>query len=289
MRYSCLHTHTIFCDGHEDVEAMCRAAVEKGLVSIGFSSHAPIPSPFAEDSVWHMRADRLEEYAAAVHAARKRWEGRLDVYLGLEIDYISGVCGPADGRFAKLGLDYSIGSVHYLLPPNGAAPFTVDGPPEEWETGVREGFGGDGERAAAAYWEAVSAMVADGGFDIVGHLDLVKKNNRGRWFDQNGATYRALASATMDAIAESGAVVEVNTGGLIRGNTTEVYPAPWMLGDLRSRQVRMMINADAHRGEHLGGHYEEARRLLVAAGFDQVVLFSGRNPDGKAVRTAEPL
>ncbi len=290
MRYSCLHTHTLFCDGREDVESMCRAAADRGFVSIGFSSHAPIPSPFAEASVWHMRQDRLHEYAESVRSARERWKGQLDVYLGLEIDYIRGVCGPADGRFRAIGLDFVIASVHYLIPPNGAEAFTVDGPAEEWERGVRDGFGGDGEAAAAAYWDAVAAMVAEGGLDIVAHLDLVKKNNReNRWFDPEGAAYRGAANTAMDAIAKGDAVVEVNTGGLNRGSTVEAYPAPWMIRGLREQGVRMTVNADAHRGEHLGGHYEEARRLLVSAGYSSAVLFGGRSSDGRAIWAEDPL
>jgi histidinol-phosphatase (PHP family) len=93
----------------------------------------------------------------------------------------------------------------------------------------------------------------------------------------------------MEAISRTDAVVEVNTGGLNRGSTTEVYPASWMLGELKKRGVRMMVNADAHRGEHLGGHYEEARRELAQAGFDSTVLFRGRGPDGRAIWAEDPL
>jgi histidinol-phosphatase (PHP family) len=42
LKYSCLHTHTDFCDGSGDVESFCRAAWEKGLTAIGFSAHAPL-------------------------------------------------------------------------------------------------------------------------------------------------------------------------------------------------------------------------------------------------------
>ena len=40
MRYSDLHTHTVFSDGICTMEEMVRAAAEKGLISIGISDHS---------------------------------------------------------------------------------------------------------------------------------------------------------------------------------------------------------------------------------------------------------
>lgn len=275
MRLSCLHTHTFFCDGHADVEDFCSEAFRKGFASLGFSSHAPIPLA----SEWHLRLERLDEYLSDIRGAAERWSGRLDVLAGLEVDYIAGLgaedgtdgfFGPSCRRFSDLPLDYVIGSVHYLSPA-GSERFTVDGPAEEWERGVSDGYGGDAEAAAEAYWEAVAAMVRAGGFDIVGHLDLVKKNNRGtRVFDEDGHRYAAAAEAALDSIADrkDSIFVEINTGGMNRGSIAEPYPSLRLLRALRDRDVRMTVNADAHRPEHLDGHYDEARRSLLAAGFE---------------------
>ncbi len=283
MRLACLHAHTNFCDGADSVDAMCRAAYESGLVALGFSAHAPLP--FRTD--WHLDADRLDEYAAAVREAAAEWKGKLAVYLGLEIDYIAGRTGPADGRFESIGLDFSIGSVHYLVPKNGAEPFTVDGPYEEWERGVAEGYGGDGEAAAEAYWDAVAAMIREGGFDFVGHLDLIKKNNgaggRPRSFDPEGSRYRTAAARAVEALRETKAVVELNTGALNRGSLKETYPSAELLAKLRSIDARIVINADAHRAAHVAGHYDEARRTLRAAGFDKTVLFNGSGWETEAL------
>jgi len=275
MRLACLHTHTDFCDGADTVDAMCRAAFDSGLSAIGFSAHAPLPFRTA----WHLSADRLEEYAHAVRTAAAEWKGRLPVYLGLELDYIEGIAGPAEGRFESIGLDYSIGSVHYLVPENGAEPFTVDGPYEEWARGVEEGYGGDGEAAAEAYWRAVGRMAKAGGFDFVGHLDLVKKNNgaggRPRSFDPDGPRYRSAALEALEEIRKAGTVVEVNTGALNRGSLSETYPSIELLEEARGRGIRVVVNADAHRAAHVAGHYEEARRALRAAGYEFAVLFNG--------------
>jgi histidinol-phosphatase (PHP family) len=277
MTRTSLHTHTPFCDGTDDVETMCRAAWEKGLAAIGFSGHAPIHEKTGIESDWHISGERLEEYLAQVQAARVRWEGKLQVFLGLEVDYIKGLCGPADRDIRELGLDYIIASVHFLLPPGKGGLFSVDGPMKELARGVREGFAGDGEAMMECYWDAVQDMIAAGGFDILGHADLIKKNNSGqRWFNPESGTYRRKIRETALAAGRAGLVVEVNTGGLNRRKTADTYPSVPLLRLFREAGVPALITADAHRVRELDGHYREARESLLAAGYAEQVLFGGR-------------
>jgi histidinol-phosphatase (PHP family) len=289
MRYSCIHTHTNFCDGHDDVETICRAAYDQGLVSVGFSAHAPIRRKTGISSDWHLPDDRLEEYLDTVRSARRRWAGKLPVFLGLEADYIRGLMGPADRDYRDMGLDYIIGSVHYVIPPKGGEPFTVDGPGEELERDLREKFDDDGEALMETYWDAVMDMLREGGFDVLGHMDLIKKNNSPRqWFSPGGErSLRRIAQAVSETAA-SGVVVELNTGGLNRGKTTEPYPSPGILGLLKEKEVPIIITADAHCAGHLRGHYDDARQSLLDAGYTRMALFEGRQ-DGRPVWSSEDL
>ncbi|MDR2630538.1 MAG: histidinol-phosphatase [Spirochaetaceae bacterium] len=289
MVYSCIHTHTTFCDGKDDIETFCRTAYERGFVSLGFSAHAPIRKKTGLDSDWHLAEDRLPEYLEGVFAARRRWEGKIAVYAGLEVDYIRGMIGPADKEFQSLGLDYIIGSVHYVIPPDGAPPFTVDEPPEAFSQKVRDHFGGDGAGVMETYWNAMAGMIRAGGFDLLAHPDLIKKNNgRERYFSRESETYLTHLKKTAGLAAGSGVVVEVNTGGLIRGWTDETYPELRFLRFLKEKNTPVIITADAHRAEHLGGYYAEARKTLLAAGYTQAVLFAGRT-QGRPVWKEDPL
>ena len=280
-KYSSLHTHTVFCDGEDDVETMCRHAFEKGLVSIGFSAHAPLGKTGLELD-WHLKDERLGEYLDEVRAAQRRWKGKIPVYLGLELDYIKGRRSALDMDIRELDLDYIIGSVHYVVPPQGA-PFPVDYPFEEMEKNIQASLGGDGEAMMNAYWDAVLEMVNLGGFDIVGHLDLVKKSNgNDRWFDTDSKSYMQRVEEVVRAIAAAGLVVEVNTGGMNRGFLSEAYPSPSILRILRRYKVPVIITADAHRSCDLDGHYVEARQMLCNAGYTSHVFFEGRK-DGKPI------
>jgi histidinol-phosphatase (PHP family) len=271
-KFSSLHTHTIFCDGKDDIETMCSAAHAKGLTAIGFSAHAPIEKAGFKTH-WNMPEDRLDAYINEVQVARQRWEGKLTVYLGLEMDYIKGLRSALDKDITGLPLDYLIGSVHFLVPPRGA-PFTIDGPVAEVEKGLQEGYGGDGEALMNVYWDAVAEMVSLGGFDIVGHLDLIKKRNmENRWFNREGAAYQQRTAEIAQAISAAGLIVEVNTGGLNRGHYAETAPALPILRQLRQHDVPVIITADAHRTQTLDGHYPTACQTLIDSGYNTHVLY----------------
>jgi histidinol-phosphatase (PHP family) len=288
MSLSCIHTHSNFCDGKDDIETICRTAWEKGLSSIGFSSHAPIFKKTGFVSDWHIKEERFAGYLGCVREAKKRWAGKLPVYLGLEVDYIRGLSGPADRDYRELGLDYIIGSVHYVVPPRGA-PFTVDGPAEEFEQGIRECFSGDSEALVQAYFDAEKEMISLGGFDILGHADLVKKNNsHDEWFSRDSKTYRNCIEEIASLCSGSEFAVEINTGGLNRKKTLETYPGLCFLRLLRAKNVPVIITSDAHRAADLDGHYAAAVETLLNASYTETVLFEGK-AGGKAVWRSEKL
>jgi histidinol-phosphatase (PHP family) len=173
----------------------------------------------------------------------------------------------------------------------------VDGPGEEFERDLREKFDGDGEALMETYWEAVMDMLREGGFDVLGHMDLIKKNNppyerpQGRrqgWFSPEGERYLRRIAQAVSETAASGVVVELNTGGLNRGKTTEPYPSLGILRLLKEKDVPIIITADAHRAGHLRGHYDTARQTLLDAGYTRTVLFEGRQ-NGRPVWSSEEL
>ena len=276
-RFTCLHTHTDFCDGKGDVESYCQSAWDKGLHSLGFSSHAPTGKKTGiSDSSWNKMGDRLQEYAQTVNAAKRRWEGRLPVFLGLEVDFIPGLMSPMDRDYQNLGLDYIIGSVHYVIPPHGA-PFTVDSSLIKVEKGIKEGFGGDPLAMVEAYYDSLEMLIKSGGFDFLGHPDLVKKHNlENRFFDEDSQYYRKRCQTAAGLAGKYGIAIEVNTGGMNRRYLDSPYPSLQLLEMFCKNNVPALISADAHNREDLDGHYKEAAETLLAAGYTEMLLFEGR-------------
>ena len=279
--FSCMHTHTLFCDGKNDIETMCRAAYEKKLYAIGFSAHAPITKKTGIKSEWHLSDERLDEYVEQVLEAKRRWQGKLPVFLGFEVDYIKGLRSAVDSDIKAVNPDYLIGSVHYVIPANGAEPFAVDDPPEKFTKGLNEGFGGDANALMNYYYDAVAEMTAIGGFEILGHADIIKKNcNDKKLWPSENETCRQEEIAR--AAAEAGITVEVNTGAINNGTLREVYPSLSFLRLFRKYEVPVIITADAHKAENVDGNYDTALQTLIYANFKEHTLFIGKN-NGKAL------
>jgi len=285
--FSSMHTHTKFCDGKDDIETMCSAAYEKSLFAIGFSSHAPIDKQLGFSTDWNMKSTLAEEYASQVLVTKERWRGKLNVFLGLEVDYIKGKRSLLDGDIIKLNLDYIIGSVHYLFPENGAQSFTVDGPQEEFDKGLNEGFNGDAKKLMHAYYDAVGEMIQAGGFDIIGHADLIKRNTIGKnlWpYEEEVERQNEIASMADKA----GLVFEVNTGGINRNKIQETYPSLAFLKIIKKFKVPVIITADAHCAKDIIGNYDTALNTLELADINEHLLFTGKN-NKKAVWQVEKI
>jgi len=255
---------------------MCRAAYEKKIYAIGFSAHAPITKKTGIKSDWNLKDENADKYVEQVLEAKKRWHGKLEVFLGFEVDYIKGLRSALDSDIKAVNPDYLIGSVHYVIPANGAEPFTVDGPWEEFEKGVKEGFNGDAQALMHYYYDALAEMTALGGFEILGHADLIKKNciTKNYWPKEEEACRQAEIAR---AAAKAGLTVEVNTGGINRGKISEVYPSFSFLRLLRENNVPVIITSDAHCAADIDGNYQTALRTLIEAGYKEHFIFMGKN------------
>ena len=270
MQLRNLHTHTTYCDGKNSPAEMAAAALKKGFASLGFSAH--FAYPFAAD--WHIAPQDIPAYMSDIEALKKEYAGRMEIFAGFEADYIRGSLYPERRLFASWKPDFIIGSVHFVPSDSGkpAPLITVDDTAENVRRWLAECFGGDEKRAVRAYFAAVRSMAAECDFDIVGHADLIKRRNKElSFFDESAAWYKEEAHKTAEAIAQSGKIVEINTGGIARGNTDSVYPSEAMLYVLRKGGAPVTISADAHTTETLDTAFGEAVRAARGAGYRSAV------------------
>ena len=193
MKYN-LHTHTTWCDGRDAPETVVQAAVAKGFDALGFSSHASFPEAMPGVLAPEQGAAYVDEMRglAAKHASHIR------ILCGVEADYIPGVTAPERARYAHLGLDYIIGSIHFVVAPDGGR-VPVDHAPPLLEEGIRAHFGGSAEAFVRAYFRQQRDMLERFDFDIAGHLDLVRKFNvKNPYFDESAQWYSEELAATAD-------------------------------------------------------------------------------------------
>jgi len=261
--YANFHTHARYCDGQGELADYVRAAQKLGFEALGFSCHNPLPFP----CTWTMPPEELPVYLKTAAELKESRPPGLELLVGLEIDYIPGLSGPADPRFRDLNLDFTIGSVHFLGLLADGSRWTVDGPREELERGLAESFRGDLRAAVRRYYELVAELVALSPPDMLGHFDLIKKNNRdGRLFSEEEQWYRECVCAALDEVARSQVVMEVNTGGLFRDTSGSLYPSSWIITECLARDIPLIVNSDAHKPEDLAGCFPETYALLDELG-----------------------
>jgi len=167
------HTHCDYCDGVGSPESIVETAIRKGMKAIGFSSHATLPFP----AEWTMKASNLQNYCSEINQLKMRYEDQIDVLLGLEIDYIPGLTGPDHALFENLGLDYAIGSVHFCGKLSNGYYWTIDSS-RSFKTGFSEIYNSDVKRLIHEYYRRIREMTKVSNYEIIGHLDIAKVNNR---------------------------------------------------------------------------------------------------------------
>jgi len=201
----------------------------------------------------------------------------MEVLLGLEIDYIAGICGPSDGRFNAVGLDYVIGAVHHVRPPRLGydALATVDDGQDSFDALIAQGYDNNSNTLIEDYYKAVTECIKAGGFDIFGHFDLIRKNNPNMSrFREDTSHYMAAAMSAVDALTGTGIIVEINTGGMARGKLPTPYPAAWILKELKVRNVDICLNSDAHASAHLLACREAGLQAAAEAGYESLAIIT---------------
>ncbi len=252
------HMHTPLCrHAVGEPGEYARAALEAGLVEIGFSDHAPMPEDNFDD--WRMPAADLDLYIQKVEHARAQ-NPQLAIKIGLELDYIPGYEDWVRKLARRHPWDYLIGSVHYLSP-----SWAIDNPKQisEWKRH-------DPLEVWTAYFERLTLAAQSGLFDIIGHADLCKKFCFYPAGDCTGLFRKFLSAARA-----ADAVVELNTAGL-RKDCREIYPGLHLLKLAAETGVPITFGSDAHAPGEVGLNFAEAVAWAREAGYTRYSRFTGR-------------
>ncbi len=248
------HIHTTYSDGKADPEEYIIQAISAGMKEIGFSEHINLLEANKE---WCMDPERIHEYISHIGRLRKTVSG-IKIKTGLEFDYSPGKEEEIYKFINRLGLDYVIGSVHYL------GEKTVDSGPDFYENR-------DIDEIYETYFAYVNEAVASGLFDIIAHCDLVRIYN----FKPTSSPehfYRNLA-ANMKI---HDVAFEVNTNGRNRP-LGDFYPDRRFLKIFSKENVPVCVNSDAHLPVRVGQYFDEAYMLLKEAGYKEMAVFNRRD------------
>lgn len=267
MQDSNFHSHCTYCDGHAETEAFVKSAIDKQFRAYGFSSHSPLPFR----TIWNMDVEDMDTYIKEVNDLKHKYANEIELYCGLEIDYLSDQYNASSDYFTSLPLDYRIGSLHFITQDADYKQLVcIDGPFSEFKENINEYYGGDVHALIKHYYELMSKMVETGCFDFVGHLDKIYMNASGySEFDVASKQYTSQVIDLLHLIKEKGQKIEINTKVLSK--KAMLFPHQQFFDTIKQLEIPLMVNSDSHYPELVNDGRAEVLQLLKQAGIKATV------------------
>lgn len=272
MYLSNYHSHCTFCDGRSTMEEFVRFAIAKGIYKYGFSSHAPLPF----HTKWNMPEDDFDDYVKEFLRLKTKYDDRIELYLGLEIDYIEGCTDVGKNLFRSQKLDFTICSIHYLDKISENEYWSIDGAFCDFDKGLKMLYGGDIQAGVKRFFELSTRMIEKGGFDIVGHLDkIIYHGIKMPEFNIYSKWYFNLMSDILELIKKNNLILEINTKSLLEFGFT--YPHQMFYPLIREFDIPIVVNSDCHYPTNITDGFQQTFNALKKAGFKTTYqLFNGQ-------------
>ncbi len=254
------HLHTSRCCHAEGTPAEYLARAETiGLQEIGFADHFPLGlldyTPRVQVT---MLPDELDSYIEDIEDL-KAASRIVSIKTGIEVDYLPGTEKKLEQLLTKHNFDYVIGSIHFLDGWDFTHPVYAVSYQER-----------DLDALYETYFELVWSACRSGYFDIIGHIDVIKKFG----FRPRGAIDHYLQE-TARVLAETDTSFELNTAGR-DAPVGEFYPDRRLLEEALAQGVSITAGSDAHGPGQVGRYFDEAEKLLREVGYGELATFTKR-------------
>jgi histidinol-phosphatase (PHP family) len=253
------HIHSNYsCDCQVTMEEMCQAAIEFGVEEIGFSDHYdlipedPCCAFFQADAWWQ-----------TLQRCREDFRGSLSIRAGIELGEPHLFQTEIQEILGSYPWDYSLASVHWV------------GSKTVFDSSY---FTNTPDVAYRTYFREVAEMVTRADFDILAHMDVVKRYGFDIYGVYDPLQFESEIREILSICAKRGIALEVNTAYL-RRPIQQISPSPVILSWFREEGgQRVTLGSDAHLSEHVGFGLDSAMGFLRSAGFKHLTSFESRNP-----------
>jgi histidinol-phosphatase (PHP family) len=240
------------------MEEMCRAALSADLTEIGFTDHFDlIPEDpcyaFFKADAWWQQLERC----------RQIFDGHLDIKAGIEIGEPHRFTEEVRALLKNHAWDYCLGSVHWVDDELIFDPAYYQQPASE---------------AYRRYFAELLDMVQGGLCDIVAHADIVKRYGFDTYGPYQPEHYESEIRAVLQACAQSGIALEINTSTL-RRPIHQPSPNKQIVGWFFEEGGQYItLGSDAHRPDEIADGLESIMDWLPETGFNHLASYTRRKP-----------
>jgi histidinol-phosphatase (PHP family) len=258
------HLHTeLSHDSAVVIDAYAQRAVDNGIAELAITDHvdfAPSAPGFG--------ATTFQQRERYVREAAERWaDAGLAIRFGAEITWDSAWADAIREHLAAHRYDFVIGSVHVYrdspYAPANVAAF-VDG------RSLRD--------IVDPYFAEVAAGARTGLFDVMGHIDFMKRFLAPHLDLAELRAALDLYEPILHALVDSGTGLELNTSGL-RSPAEETFPSAAVVARFHELGGRALtIGSDAHDVDHVAWAFDDGYATARATGFTELTFRRG-GPD----------
>lgn len=129
------------------------------------------------------------------------------------------------------------------------------------------------------YLDQLEELVQTGCFDVLGHLTYPLRYLYERTQQRlDLKPYMERLEALFKKIEYEGKGIELNVSGLSKAFSETMPPMDVLKLYRQCHGEIITIGSDAHDLEHIGDHQETGQEMLRAAGFRYITVYSGRKP-----------
>ncbi len=221
------HTHTARCrhaTGTEEEYVL--QAIDGGLKVLGFSDHTPFLFPDGYYTHIRMYPEELEGYVATVLALREKYADKIDIHLGLEVEYYPDRMADLRKLIAPYDIEYFLLGQHWC---GNEQNEIYNGRPTEDNAHL--------ERYCSQCIEAMET----GLFTYLAHPDLMH-------FVGDPTFYRQQAERLCRGAIDNDMPLEINLAGIL---TERHYPREDFWEIAGKAGCKVVIGSDAHAPENI--------------------------------------
>lgn len=261
-----LHSRHSF-DSKAEPVGNVEAAIGKGLAGLTFTEHFDV-----HPDDWESCTYDDESYGETIRTLRARFGSSIFIGKGVEICFQPERMDFVLDFLAHHEFDLVILSVHYL------GQSAVHRRSSWVGVGVEEG--------TRSYLQTVLEAVrfcehlhqsAPRVFDVLGHLDLVKRYTH-RFFEQNiVAAYAELLDEILDACLAADMVPEINTSTLRQGLDEPMPGSSTLERYAELGGTCVSLGSDAHVSGDIGAGFDHALGLMDRAGITRLAVHRERH------------
>lgn len=257
-----IHNHsTLSPDGHDQPMRMAERAFGLGIKHYALTDHIETEKFDGWDY-----AGAVEKSYSVYLEIKERFEGRMEVYYGVELGQPLFDLPLAERLLAEHDYDFVLGSTHRTR----TYPF-LNKIPDSAE---------DRYRCMDEYFEEELRLAEWGKFCSLSHLTFPLRFISGDFggHEVDMSRYDAIIDKILETVIRKDIALEVNSSGIRKGLHVPMPSAEYVRRYFGKGGRMVTVGSDAHCVEDVGADIPEVLDMLRDIGFSEICVFRKKQP-----------